>query len=39
VIGMLVFIPLTSVCYRLLSEAVDKRLKARQMNPLQDAEE
>ena len=34
VIGMLVFIPLTSVCYKLLSEAVDKRLKARRIDPM-----
>ena len=37
VLGMLVFIPLTSVCYKLLSETVDKRLAARQADPL-DAE-
>jgi len=34
VLGMLLFIPLMSVCYKLLSEAVDDRLKAREMNPM-----
>lgn len=34
VLGMLIFIPLTSVCYKLLSEAVDARIKARERDPL-----
>lgn len=33
VLGMLLFIPLMSVCYKLLAEAVDVRLKSRQMDP------
>jgi len=30
VVGMLVFIPLTSVCYQLLGEAVDRRMEAKE---------
>lgn len=35
IIGMLIFIPLTSVCYKLLAEAVDKRLKTQKIDPLE----
>lgn len=38
ILGMLIFIPLTSVCYKLLAEAVDKRLKTRQRDPLYENE-
>ena len=34
VLGMLVFIPLTSVCYQLLREAVDERIRERNCDPL-----
>lgn len=35
VVGMLLFIPLTSVCYQLLRDAVEKRLKARIADPME----
>lgn len=35
VLGMLLFIPLMSVCYKLLSEAVDVRLKAKRADPME----
>lgn len=34
VLGMLLFIPLTSVCYQLLREAVDIRMKSIETNPM-----
>jgi len=34
VLGMLIFIPLTSVCYQLLREAVDERIRERNCDPL-----
>lgn len=34
VLGMLLFIPLTSVCYQLLREAVDTRMKSIESNPM-----
>lgn len=38
ILGMLLFIPLMSVCYRLLSDAVDKRLKVRAADALKTSE-
>ena len=38
ILGMLIFIPLTSVCYKLIAEAVDTRLKTRQADPLEETE-
>lgn len=34
VVGMLLFIPLTSVCYQLLRDAVDERIRERHCDPL-----
>lgn len=39
ILGMLLFIPLMSVCYKLLAEAVEKRLKSRVIDPLGEQRE
>ena len=35
VVGMLVFIPLTSVGYQLLRDAVDERIRRQSCNPME----
>lgn len=39
ILGMLLFIPLMSVAYKLLAEAVEQRLKARTADPLNENEQ